>query len=210
MKYLTRIVPLFMGLTACVPLAHAQAGPIFLYFGAGSANDSSSNQAIDAFGTGNYLTTPKLTGTFLDFGAGIMFTDHFGAGGEVSWRASQGDYSGLGYRPLFYNFDGIWQPIKSKRFAPELRAGIGGMSIRYYYNSQYCDQLVGCSSSNQLLESAHHFQVDLAAAVRIHVTPHIFLRPAIDAHYVNNLFQFGSNWVPEYTVSLGYSFGNGE
>jgi hypothetical protein len=24
---------------------------------------------------------------------------------------------------------------------------------------------------------------------------------------VNDFFQFGSNWVPEYTMGLGYSFG---
>jgi hypothetical protein len=28
-----------------------------------------------------------------------------------------------------------------------------------------------------------------------------------DVHYVNNFFPFGSNWVPRYSVSLGYSFG---
>jgi hypothetical protein len=210
MKYLTRIVPLITVITAGASMAHAQAGPVFAYFGVGSANASSNNQQIDTFGTGALYSTPKLTGTFLDFGAGIMFTDHFGAGGELSWRASQGDYAGLNYRPLFYDFDGIWQPIKSKRIQPEIRAGIGGVSVRYYYNNQYCDQLIGCSTSNQFLESSRHFQVDMAVAARIHVTPHIFLRPAVDAHYVNNFFQFGTNWVPEYTLSVGYSFGNGE
>jgi hypothetical protein len=52
--------------------------------------------------------------------------------------------------------------------------------------------------------------VNFAAAARIHVTEHVFLRPALDAHYVNNFFQFGSNWVPEYTLSVGYAFGNSE
>jgi hypothetical protein len=208
MKYVTRIVPVFLGLTAAASMAHAQAGPVFAYFGAGSANASSNGQQIDTFGDGNLYSTPKLNGTFLDFGAGIMFTDHFGAGGQLSWRATQGDYAGLKYRPLFYDFDGIWQPIKSKRFQPEVRAGIGGVSVRYYYNQQNCDQFAGCSTSNQYLESSRHFQVDLAIAARIHVTNHVFLRPAVDVHYVDNFFQFGSNWVPEYTLSVGYSFGS--
>jgi hypothetical protein len=209
-KYLGRTLPLFVGLVAGVSMAHAQAGPVFVYFGGGSASASSSNQLIDTFGDGNLYSTPKLTGTFLDFGAGIMFTNHFGAGGEMSWRAGQGNYAGLKYRPMFYDFDGIWQPVKSKRISPEIRAGLGGMSLRYYYNSQYCDQFAGCSTSNQLLETAHHFQLDLAVAARINVTHHLFLRPAVDAHWVDNLFQFGTNWVPEYTVSVGYAFGNSE
>jgi hypothetical protein len=209
-RYLTRMIPVFLGLTAAVSMAHAQAGPVFAYFGAGSAYASSNGQQIDTFGDGNLYNTPKLGGTFLDFGAGIMFTDHFGAGGEFSWRATQGNYAGLKYRPLFYDFDGIWQPFKSKRITPELRAGIGGVSVRYYYNSQYCDQFAGCSTSNQYLESSRHFQVNFAAAARVHITPHVFLRPAIDVHYVNNFFQFGSNWVPEYTLSVGYAFGNSE
>jgi hypothetical protein len=191
-------------------MAHAQTGPVFAYFGVGSANASPSNQRIDTFGDGTLFNTPKLDGTFLDFGAGIMFTDHFGAGGQLSWRASQGNYAGLNYRPLFYDFDGIWQPIKSRRFAPEIRAGIGGVSVRYYYNTQNCDALIGCATSNQYLESSRHFQVDFAVAARIHVTQHVFLRPAVDAHWVNNFFQFGTNWVPEYTLSAGYAFGNGE
>jgi hypothetical protein len=209
-RYLTRIFPVFLGLTAAVSMAHAQAGPVFAYFGAGSAYASSNGQQIDTFGDGTLYNSPKLGGTFLDFGAGIMFTDHFGAGGQLSWRATQGDYAGLKYRPLFSDFDGILQPFQSKRITPEIRAGIGGVSVRYYYNSQYCDQFAGCSTSNQYLEASRHFQVNFAAAARIHVTEHVFLRPALDAHYVNNFFQFGSNWVPEYTLSVGYAFGNSE
>ena len=50
-------------------------------------------------------------------------------------------------------------------------------------------------------------RVHFAVAARIYATPHIFFRPAVDVHWVNNFFQFGSNWVPEYTMGLGYSFG---
>jgi len=47
----------------------------------------------------------------------------------------------------------------------------------------------------------------MSAAVRICATSHLFFRPAVDVHYVNNFFQFGSNRVPEYTFGVGYSFG---
>jgi hypothetical protein len=47
----------------------------------------------------------------------------------------------------------------------------------------------------------------MSVAVRIYATSHIFFRPAVDGHWVNNFFQFGSNWVPEYSLGVGYSLG---
>jgi hypothetical protein len=29
----------------------------------------------------------------------------------------------------------------------------------------------------------------------------------VDVHWVNNFFQFGSGWVPQYSVAVGYRFG---
>jgi hypothetical protein len=79
--------------------------------------------------------------------------------------------------------------------------------IGYSYSSTQCDQFAGCSTFNQGVETSTHFQVHMALAARLYVTDHLFVRPAVDAHYVNNLFQFGCNWVPEYSVGLGWSFG---
>jgi hypothetical protein len=209
-KYLTRSLSILAGLAVATSFAYGQAGPVFVYFGGGSAHVGSNGQSIDTFGNGTLYNTPSMGGTFLDFGGGLMLTDHFGAAAQVSWRATQGDYAGLKYRPIFYDFDGIWQPAKRGRIAPELRAGIGGVSLRYYYNQSSCDQFAGCSSSNQYLETSRHFQVHLAAALRIRATEHVFIRPAFDVHYVNNFYQFGSNWVPAYSVSVGYAFGAGQ
>jgi hypothetical protein len=97
--------------------------------------------------------------------------------------------------------------VKTKRFVPELQAGIGGASVRFTASGQSCDQLVGCSNVNLGAESSSHFQTHFAAAARLYVTPRIFVRPAVDVHWVNNFFQFGNNWVPEYTLGVGYSFG---
>jgi serine/threonine protein kinase/Tol biopolymer transport system component len=38
-------------------------------------------------------------------------------------------------------------------------------------------------------------------------TPRVFIRPQFDYHWVNNFFQFGSNSVPQFSASVGYSFG---
>jgi len=194
-----------IGLFIGAQLSMAQSANIF--FGAGTAIDSSSNQQIDTFGTGSPFTTPRMTGTFLDLGSSVLFTKHFGVGADVSWRAAHGAYAGLLYRPMFYNFDGVWEPISTKRFEPEIHAGLGGMHIGYTFNQTECDQFAGCETSSQTVETASHFQVHGAIAARFYLTDHVFVRPAIDAHYVNNLFQFGSNWVPEYSLGVGYSFG---
>jgi hypothetical protein len=81
------------------------------------------------------------------------------------------------------------------------------VNLKFYYPNSYCDMFVGCSTSNTFLESSNHFQTHLEAGIRFYATRHFFVRPQIDAHYVNNFFQFGSNWVPEYGASIGWSFG---
>ncbi|MGA2713976.1 MAG: hypothetical protein ABSG41_12790 [Bryobacteraceae bacterium] len=205
MKLSNITLALCFGFLAGAPLVMAQQGNV--YIGLGTATDSSSGQALDVFGTGNFVNTPKINGLFATVGGGFMLTSHFGAGAEINWRAGSGDYAGLNYRPVFYDFNGIWQPIKTKRFVPEVQAGIGGVHLGFSANQQECSLIVGCSTVSLGSESSNHFQAHFAVAARLYVTPHIFLRPAVDAHWVNNFFQFGSDWVPEYTMGLGYSFG---
>jgi hypothetical protein len=177
------------------------------YFGVGTATDSSSNQKIDTFATGKPYTTPKLAGSFLDAGTSVMFTQHFGIGADVSWRATRGAYTGLNVMPIFYDFDGVWQPVKTKHFEPEIHAGLGGMKLGYSYTQSECNQLSGCSSSTEGVTNSNHFQGHFAAAGRFYLSSHVFLRPAFDAHVVSNLFQYGRDFVPEYSLGLGYSFG---
>jgi hypothetical protein len=205
MRFTTSAAALFFGLLAGAPLIMAQQANV--YFGVGTATDSSNGQAIDPLGTGTLYPTPKMTGAFLSAGGGFMFRPHFGVGANFSWRASQGFYSGLDYRPLFYDFNGIWQPVKTRRFVPEIQAGLGGVRVGFSANQQSCDELIGCSSVSLGSESSEHFQVHVGVAARFYATPHIFIRPAVDAHWVNDFFQFGSNWVPDYSVGIGYSFG---
>jgi hypothetical protein len=82
------------------------------------------------------------------------------------------------------------------------------VNIKFYYPTSYCDVFAGCSSSNQYIESSNHFQLHMAAGIRFYATHHLFIRPQIDAHWVNNFYQFGSSWVPEYGAAIGWSFGS--
>jgi len=200
-----KAIPFCFGLLIMASTGSAQS--LSVYTGVGTATDGSSHQQIDTFGNGVNFTTPKLTGLFEDFGATFMVTPHFGANVNLSWRFNQGNYAGLNYRPLFYDFNGVWVPVHTRFFVPEVQAGIGGVHTGFSVNQQSCDQFVGCINSNTPVESSTHFQGHFGVAARVYLARNVFLRPAVDAHYVNNFFQFGSNWVPEYTIGVGFTFG---
>jgi hypothetical protein len=150
-----------------------------------------------------------LGGAFGKAGADFMFTPHFGVGGETDFRFGQSAYAGLNTRPVFYDFNGIWLPTahKYKRVVPEFQLGMGAVNLKFYYPQSSCDQFAGCSSSNTFVESSNHFQVHMSAGVRLYATSHLFIRPQVDARFVNNFFQYGSNWVPEYGAAVGWTFG---
>lgn len=209
MRLLRTTIPLAFVLCWGATLAHAQSD-VDVFFGAGTMIDSSSGQSIDTFGTGNPFTTPRLGGTFGKAGADFMLTPHLGIGAETDFRFSRASYAGLTDRPMFYDFNAIWAPLGhvERRVVPELQGGIGGARLSFYVPNSFCDQFAGCSTSNTFLESSNHFQVHMAAGVSFYATHHLFIRPQVDARYVNNFFQFGSNWVPEYGAALGWSFGS--
>jgi opacity protein-like surface antigen len=192
---------LVVGFSSSTQAARAQQ--VNLYFGFGTAHDSSAGRQINTFGDGILYGTPEMGGLFTNFGVNVFITKQLGVGFERYWRTSQGDYAGLQYRPSFYHFDAIFQPAKvtSKRFSPEFRAGIGGASLHFSFDDQgACDQVPGCPS-------VRRFQTHLAAATRVYLTDHVFLRPALDIHHVNNFVQFGSNWAPQFSIGVGYGFG---
>ena len=186
-----------------LPAQMAIAQEVAAYLGLGIAHDGSSGKQVDTFGDGTLYHTPSLGGPFANLGASVFFGKHVGAGAEIAWRPAQGDYAGIKYRPSFYSFDAIYRFRlgQRKRVEPELRAGIGGARVRYFFDDQpFCDAFPGCPDST-------HFQTHLAAATRIFLTDHFFLRPAVDVHYVNHFSEFGSNWAPRYSFGIGYSLG---
>jgi hypothetical protein len=153
-----------------------------------------------------------MTGSFGIFGADFMWKPKLGFGGEYSWRFDQGPFApqlGLTYRPSFYDFNVIWHPLgKSPRVVPEIQGGIGGVNIKFYESQSGClSGSIGCSTVSQYYASDNHFQVHFSGGVRLYVKGGIYLRPQVDLRYVPNLNEFGSDFVPEYDVVLGYTFG---
>ena len=198
----------FVGLSMlffCAWLANAQSG-FNAYFGLGTAHAGSTNQLIDLAGTGTPLPTPSMGGVFGTLGGGVMLNSHFGVGGEVMFRFAQGDYAGLGYRPVFYDFNGIWTPtsIGTKRVMPELQGGLGGVSLRFYGGgAQYCDPYTGICSN--YAGSSNHFQLHVGAGLRFYVKENIFVRPQFDYHWVRGLNEFSSDSVPSFSIVIGFS-----
>ena len=176
------------------------------YFGLGSAHASSNSQSIDLLGTGILAPTSAMGGVFGTLGGTFMLTPQLGAGGEVSFRFAQGDYAGLGYRPIFYDFNGIGMPtLSSKRIMPEVQAGFGGVNMRFYGGgAQTCDPFTGTCSN--FVGSSNHLQLHLGIGMRFYVTEHVFVRPQFDYHWVRNFNEFGSDSVPAYGIAIGYGF----
>jgi hypothetical protein len=173
------------------------------YFGMGTAHAGSTHELIDV-GTGTYLETPSMDGVFGTFGVGVMFKPSFGVGGEVSMRFRQGDYAGFGYRPIFYDFNGIWTPNLSKRIVPEFQGGLGALNLRYYDPSSYYYDYNTGNYSN-FAGSSTHFQLHAAAGLRIFVTDRIFVRPQVDYHWAPHMTEFRGSSIPVYTIAIGFS-----
>jgi len=213
-------------LLGTVNFAHAQG--VSPYFGLGSANDSagtSINTVDPVTGdvvtcapgnlfdslTGNCEAGPTIGGVFGVFGVDFMFKPHFGVNGEYAFRFAQANYlpdAGLKFRPGFYDFNAIYEPVSGKRIVPIIEGGIGGARIALYETQTVSVTGITNTFSIPAGLNANHFQVHGAVGVKLYIKPSLFIKPQFDIHYVTHLTdQFGRDWVPEYTVAVGYTFG---
>jgi hypothetical protein len=194
------LIPLLVFATS----TRAQSGSV--YFGGGTASDSSAGP-IDTLGAGITYTTPRMGGFFDTVGGDVIFFHHLGVGAEVSFRNSKGPYAGLQYHPSFYDINAVYQPaISSQRFVPEIQGGVGRASIGLYYTPQFCATFSeGCRSTTAEVSSESHLELHFAGGLRYYFYKGAFVRPQVDVRWVHNILYFGSSWVPEYTVSIGYT-----
>jgi hypothetical protein len=189
--------------------------------GFGSAHDSANSGGIDnasslnAFGTctpnsgdANCQSLPALNGFFLGFGGDLMLYKHFGVGFEANLQPARQTYGPLQSRQSFYDVNGIYAPINTKRASLQLQGGVGGARTSFSFSESGCVGTAVCTTSNEPVGNATHFQVHAGVGVQIFLSSHIFIKPEFDFHYVPGLTnQFGSNAVPEGMVWVGYSFG---
>ena len=216
-------------------LTSLRAQGLSAYFGLGSANAPAGTsvnvvnstgapvtcppgQLFDPFTTsplptGNCEPGPTIGGVFGVFGADFMWKPHLGFNGEYAFRFAQANYlpaAGLKFRPGFYDFNAVYQPISGSdsRIVPLIVGGIGGARIALYEVQTASVTGITSTSSYPVGLNANHFQVHAGVGVKLYVKGSIFIKPQFDFHYVTHLTdQFGRNWVPQYTVAVGYSFG---
>lgn len=199
MKTLIWIAVLLCGFTLTAPCWAQQVDVAF----AGSSIASSSASYVGNPAT--YVPSEK-GGTYLGFNGDVLFHGSLGVQGEVNWRASQGNYAGLGvgYRPIFYDFNAIYAKRFSRRVGAEVLGGIGAESIRLYTGQGNCDAYGNCSNYS----SNNHFLVDFGGGVRLYAWHNLFVRPEMRLYIVhNNNQEFSSNYLVRYGASLGYTFG---
>jgi hypothetical protein len=192
-----------VGLALAAPLQLAHAQEVSAFVGFGGAYDVSNGMKIDTFSDGTLYKTPALEGVFAQAGMSVFFGRQWGIGAEISRRVVQGGFAGLNYSLSFASLDAIYRPARftSKRVEPEYRLGIGDARVHYSFDDpDACSQVPGCPVTT-------HFQVRFALSERLYLSNHVFLRPALDLHYVNGLSDFGKDWVPEFLIGVGYSLG---
>jgi Outer membrane protein beta-barrel domain len=166
-------------------------------FGVGTLTAPSASSA-----TGNHQQVSLTGGAYPVFSADLLLKKDFGVSGELAWRASQNLYAGFQpYRPLFYDFNGIYVPRLGKHAAAELSGGIGWESLRFYTGTTSCGA-ISCTD----FVSSNHFMGHFGAGLRYYFHGHFFVRPEADLYLINNNQEFSSSRATRFGVSLGYSF----
>jgi hypothetical protein len=193
----------------CITLAvatGAQAQQFDLAFGFGTVNGNpASDASVADILSGTHTPQSIVGGGYPSFsGDFLFFKKYFGVGGEVTWRAHQNvDIFTTPYRPILYDFNGVFAPPIGKHTQAELQAGIGAESLRFYQPFFTCN-FVGCTNYT----SSNHFMGHFGGGIRFYVTRNLFLRPEYHLYLVNNHFEFAGPRITRYGVSLGYSLKN--
>jgi hypothetical protein len=159
-------------------------------------------------GSPNFLNfvCPERGGLYTNISADVIFHRRLGVGFDAAWRTRAGDFGGLGqaYRPILFDFNGVYQPKLSKKVGADLMAGIGWQSTRFYAFQPTSN----CVFFGACYTSANHFLVDVGAGVRYYFFGHVFIRP--EAHYyhvLNNTDFYSSGNIIRLGASIGYTIG---
>lgn len=186
-------------LLALAPAVFAQSGDIA--FGA-SGLIAAKPSSFD-INSGNFFAPTMGGGTYLGFTGDFLLKHHLGVEGEVQWRAHQNLYQGYQpYRPLFFDFGGIWASRFGKYFGAELTAGIGASSTRFYTGYETCS-FVSCTDYT----SSNHFMGAFGGGIKLYPTKNIFIRPELRYYAIHNNVEFAGNNAIRAGISIGYTFG---
>ena len=177
----------------------ASAQQIDFGFGVGTISAPAAKNQFN----GLFPVESLTGGAYPVFSGDVIFFKNLGIGGEIAWRASQGLYAGFQpYRPIFWDFDGMWVPHLAKHVQGEFSAGIGAESIRFYTNTVQCSYI---SCTNYFTST--HFLGQFGAGVKVYAHGGFFIRPEAHLYLINNNVEFSSAHAVRYGGSIGYTFG---
>lgn len=211
-------VPLLCALVL-VSAAGAHAQRVSAYFGLGSAKDraGTTSSGANTCPTGQLFDGlicepgPTIGGLFGTFGVDVRFKRHLGINAEYAFHFKQVPFlplDSLNMRPAFYDVNVMWMRVAGNRIAPLLEGGAGG--ARLGLRSTSTTPITGITnlSSFPAGSRTNHAQLHFGAGLKFYVKGNIFVKPQFDLHYVFNFTdQFGRNLVPQYSGSVGYTFG---
>jgi hypothetical protein len=226
-RQICRYLPLSL-LLSLFPVANAQS-QFDINLGFGAAQAKAASTGLDSYYLTNCaigsapscVSTSSLNSFMLGFGGTVLIKHNVGAMIDFTTQPAQqtyatlpAAYNGTGYpetinsRSTFGDFDVVAQPVSGKRAALRVFGGIGIVNLKFYENTSSTTALTGTQNYSQYAGSSNHFAANFGAGVMIYVTDHMFIEPQFKAHWVNNLTQFGTSFVTEETVWIGYSWGN--
>jgi hypothetical protein len=195
----TRRTPILLSF-ACAALAafssFAQAQKIDFAFGISTVDAPGASAA-----SGNHQPVSLTGGTYPGFSGDVLFFHNLGLGGEIYWKANQGNYGGdptLPFRPIFFDFNAVYSPKLASHTYLELLGGIGALDTRFYCQT--------CSNGVTNFVSDKHFMADFGAGIKFYPKGGFFIRPEAKLYLVNNNLYFSSPRVTRYGLSIGYTF----
>jgi len=163
-----------------------------------------SSPAYNSTALASYPPQSLTGGLYPSISGDFMLRKHIGIMGEISWRGSQGLYNGYQpYRPIFWDFNGMYLRSLTHRVSAELSAGIGAESTRFYSNFYNCNYFNGCTN----YATSTHFMGQFGAGLRLYAKGGFFVRPEVHYYLVNNNVEYTSSRVFRFGGSIGYTFG---
>lgn len=150
---------------------------------------------------------PEKGGLYTTISGDVIFRHRIGFNFEANWRTKQGLDTANGgqlYRPILFDFNGVYQPKLSRKAGLDLMGGIGWQTTRFYQytNTSSCLVFGSCYVSN------NHFLVHVGGGLRYYVYGHVFVRPEAHLyHIMNNTDVFTNNNVVRVGASIGYTIG---
>ena len=195
-----KLSSLMVVLTSLFIVTGLQAQQIDAQFGISGIKAASSSN----FDFNDLSHSPQSLsgGVYPGFAADFIIWHNIGFNGEINWKASQGLYQGtVPYRPILYDFNGVYAK-KVSRVGFALMGGLGAESIRFYGQFQNCTSF-GCTN----YVSSNHFLAHVGGALRLYVTPSVYVAPEAHYYFIHNNVEFTSDNATRFGLNIGYTFG---